>query len=444
MWEIKLINHDSWAVYDGGHIEDECVELVPYQWTYNAGGLILGAAAMYNHTKSDVWKDRLDNLLQGAMVFFKPAKSAPKGSAGDIMSEVACEPVKLCNLDQTSFKAYLSRWLAVTTQWAPHTADIIMPLLKTSAVAATSKCTGGDNGRMCGLYWLDDKFSGNTTVGQQMAALEVTLSCIIDSREPPLTGETGGTSKGDPSGGSEDIGRTEPQQDWKTITAGDRAGAAILTALALGLLLAGIAWMFTDETSDKGVVDQFNGFTAATVATFGAVAAGGGIAALLDHQREKKPVNEKSGAMLPVGSDTSVGGNGNKTGASAASPVFVGTVHNETTTTHQRRASNMPIGWPHNRSMRGSAMFDSDGINVVSGRGSRDWTNTGLGDSSASLPASGSSATKHGMVAEDVAPVAGDNHHSTNSGAPVSHTHVHNGSTSRFVEEIDDEPSNHV
>lgn len=426
MWDIDLINHETWGVYDGGHVEDGCKKKVPYQWSYNAGGMILGAAAMYNYTESDVWKDRLDGLLKGISVFFKPAESDPKGSPGTIMSEVACEPVRLCNLDQTSFKAYLTRWLAVTTQWAPHTADLIIPLLKTSAVAATSKCTAGANGRMCSLFWLEDEFSGNITVGQQMAALEITLSCMIESRPAPLTGDNGGTSKGDPSAGSEDIGRTEPQRDWKKITSGDKAGAAILTALVLGMLIAGMIWMFTDETSDKDVIHQFRGFTAATVATFGAVAAGGGVAALLDHQREK-PINEKSGAVLQVGSNTSVGENGNKTGASAASPVFVGTTHN-TTSGHQRRASNMPIGWPHNRSMRASTLVDPDSIQPVSGRFSRDWTGSGPEASNASFPGSPST------------PVVADSPSTPKSSAPA-HTHTHNGSTSRFVEEIDDGPT---
>lgn len=33
------------------------------------------------------------------------------------MTEVACEPVDLCDVGQQSFKAYLSRWMAATTKW---------------------------------------------------------------------------------------------------------------------------------------------------------------------------------------------------------------------------------------------------------------------------------------------------------------------------------------
>lgn len=55
---------------------------------------------------------------------------------GTIMIEVACEATKLCNIDQQTFKAYLSRWMAATVKVAPWTHDTIMPLLRSSAEAA--------------------------------------------------------------------------------------------------------------------------------------------------------------------------------------------------------------------------------------------------------------------------------------------------------------------
>ncbi|KAH7176632.1 glycoside hydrolase family 76 protein, partial [Dactylonectria macrodidyma] len=254
MVKVEFINEEkNWAVYDGAHIETGCTNIVPYQFSYNVGGFILGAAAMYNHTESEVWKDRLDNLIEGVKVFFT-------GPDDNIMAEVACEPVKLCNIDQQSFKAYLTRWLAVTTQWAPHTADIIRPLLRTSAVAAAKQCVGGDNEEMCGMIWTQDKYDGSTGVGQQMAAIEITLSCMIGQRGAPLTADTGGTSKGDSGAGSEDIGRTEPNRNWRKITAGDKAGAAILTTLVIGLLVFGVGWLMVDEQSERSAADQFNGF----------------------------------------------------------------------------------------------------------------------------------------------------------------------------------------
>ncbi|CVL00045.1 uncharacterized protein FPRO_09444 [Fusarium proliferatum ET1] len=380
MEAVEFIDPKSWYVYDGAHIGNNCTKLVPYQFSYNAGGMILGAAAMYNFTESQVWKDRLDNLLVGAKVFFS-------GPEKNIMTEVACEPVKLCNLDQKSFKAYLSRWLAVTTQWAPHTRDTIMPLLRASAVAATDKCTGGDNNRMCSLYWTKDKFEGEVTIGQQMAALEVTLACMIQDRPAPLTKDTGGTSKANPGGGAEDVGRTTPDLDYKPLPAGDKAGAAIITILILAGLLAGMFWIFFDETSDTGPIDQFRSFGSSAAAAVAALAAGGGAAAAFRHKKDKKDINEKNAAVFATSSN---GSSQENTNSPVANDVPAGVTYQSQG--QHRRVSSMPLGWPQNPAMRGSTLYDSDGIYPASAsaRQSRgDWAVGGIGESSS---AAGSSA----------------------------------------------------
>lgn len=340
MVEIEFINTTSWAVYDGAHIETGCTNIVPYQFSYNVGGMILGAAAMYNLTESSVWKDRLDNLLNGVKVFFT-------GPNKDIMTEVACEPVNLCNLDQQSFKAYLSRWLAVTTQWAPYTYDTITPLLRASAVAAAKQCQGGDNGRMCGLVWNKDKYDGTTGVGQQMASMEITLSCMIKQRAAPLTAHTGGTSKGDPDAGSEDMGRTEPESNLRPITAGDKAGAAILTALVVGLFVASMIWIVTDETSEKNTVEQFRDFSSAATAAAMALTAGGGLATILHRRKESEFDNEKAVAVLHSSDDSSR--DSAEKEIAVPSAVLVSNIRNMDPTP-ARRVSSMPIGWSHNRS----------------------------------------------------------------------------------------------
>ena len=92
MRQIKFID-DSYYVYDGAHIDNGCTKIVPYQFSYNAGAFLLGAAAMYNHSTGaarERWRERVDGLLNATMVFFV-------GEQKNIMSEVACEPVNLCN-----------------------------------------------------------------------------------------------------------------------------------------------------------------------------------------------------------------------------------------------------------------------------------------------------------------------------------------------------------
>lgn len=253
MVEKTLIAKDTYYVYDGLYIEN-CGKRVPFQWTYNAGSFLLGAAAMYNYTtgaEQETWRERVEGLLNGTNVFFKE-----KG----VMREVACEPVNGCNIDQQSFKAYLSRWMAATTKWAPWAYDFVKPLMETSAVAAASQCTGGSNGRMCGLKWTDNgKWDGSTGVGQQMAAMEVVLANMIQDSGAPVTKDTGGTSKGDPTAGGDDVGRTDPREGPPPITAADRAGAAILTIVALLALIAGVVFVMLDETSGLSPRERFGG-----------------------------------------------------------------------------------------------------------------------------------------------------------------------------------------
>jgi mannan endo-1,6-alpha-mannosidase len=266
MESVNLIEKDTYYVPDGTHITN-CSDITPYQWTYNAGSFLIGAAAMYNYSAPgaarDKWRERTDGLLNGTHVFFT-------GNKSDIMTEVACEPVNLCNTDQQSFKAYLSRWMAATTKWAPWSYERIKPLLASSAVAAAAQCKGGENGRMCGLRWTDDgKWDGTTGVGQQMAAMEVVLANMIQEVSTPVTNATGGTSAGDPSAGGSDIGRDSPYSvldSWKPITAGDKAGAGILTAVIIVLLFAGLGWLLLDETSEKPAHHQVARFATAAAA----------------------------------------------------------------------------------------------------------------------------------------------------------------------------------
>ncbi|KAK4177041.1 glycosyl hydrolase family 76-domain-containing protein [Triangularia setosa] len=250
MVATNLIHSEYYYVYDGTHTNN-CSEITPYQWTYNAGAFLLGAAALYNYTTGpvqSVWRDRVDGLLNGTLVFFR-------GPNKDIMTEVACEPVDLCDLDQQSFKAYLSRWMAATTKWAPWTYSRIKPLLQSSAKAAAGTCKGGANGRMCGLKWdQGEKWDGSTGVGQQMAAMEVVLGNMIQEADSPVTDSRGGTSRGDPGAGGKDMGRVDPlhlADAWPPVSRSGKAGAWVLMLLTVVGLVGGCVFVLVDEGKSK-------------------------------------------------------------------------------------------------------------------------------------------------------------------------------------------------
>jgi mannan endo-1,6-alpha-mannosidase len=157
------------------------------------------------------------------------------------MYEIACEPNGKCDVDQRSFKAYLSRWMAATTKVAPWTSDIIMPRLKASAQAAAKQCSGGTDGVTCGLKWTTNGvWDGSFGVGEQMSAMEVTQSLLIEQVAGPVTNSTGGTSKGNPAAGSQ---TSSSVINLDKITTGDRVGAGFLTLMVIVSILAGAWWL---------------------------------------------------------------------------------------------------------------------------------------------------------------------------------------------------------
>ncbi|KAL5337210.1 glycosyl hydrolase family 76-domain-containing protein [Aspergillus crustosus] len=217
---------EEYLFYDGANEAENCTVLDHVQWTYNAGVYLLGAAAMYNYTNGDpVWKKRTEGILASAHIFFADEPQ-------DVLFERACEPVNTCETDQRSFKGYLARWMAATTQMAPFTYDMVLPKLRASASAAARSCTGGPGKTTCGLKWMEEKYDGSAKdVGLQMAALEVIQSTLIEKADPPVSQEHGGISQGDPAGGAKVPPPPPANIVRREITTTDRAGAAILTLL---------------------------------------------------------------------------------------------------------------------------------------------------------------------------------------------------------------------
>jgi mannan endo-1,6-alpha-mannosidase len=187
-----------------------------------------------------MWRNRTEGFLKAALVFFTGFNNTETNRT--TMFEAACErspqdDTQGCNTDQRSFKAYFSRWLAATTQLAPWTADTIIPLLRSSALAAAQSCSGGTDGVTCGTRWWVPGWDGRYGVGEQMCALEVIQSNLVAQAKGPMSGSTGGTSKGNPSAGSGHGG--PPPLDH--LSSKDRQGAIALTVILIFTML-GMAW----------------------------------------------------------------------------------------------------------------------------------------------------------------------------------------------------------
>ncbi|KAF2721435.1 glycoside hydrolase family 76 protein [Polychaeton citri CBS 116435] len=253
-WFSNSVLYDpvNFKIYDGTSMDENCTIANEQSWSYNYGLWLGGLAYLYNHTQDDKYLTPLKGILNTTLTTFFPEQMGPQ-----IMVEIACEPSGNCDTNGYTFKAFTSRWLGVTTQLVPELADQIWPYLSTSAKGAAGQCSGAQagapgapGGNTCGYEWNSTTWDGATGIGQQMSALSIVQTSILKDAnlKPPLTLDTGGTSKDDPNAGSggEDStpdGGSPNDVKNRKISTGDKAGAGILTAVCLVFTLGGAGWM---------------------------------------------------------------------------------------------------------------------------------------------------------------------------------------------------------
>lgn len=234
--DVSFLNHtlgaDSLSIYDGADMSENCSDVKRLEWTYNYGLYMSGAAFLYNYTEDRKWLARVEHIWNRAKVFFHDGK---------IMYEAACQPSDGCNNDQRSFKGIFSRLLGLTMKMAPTMHDQIREKLVSSAYGAAQSCSGGTDGYTCGLNWFYDGWDGKYGMGEQICALDLFNTLLIDEQHAPLTHNTGGTSKGDGSAGTKNKGPEGVSA--LDIETKDIAGASIITAVVLIVMLASTWWL---------------------------------------------------------------------------------------------------------------------------------------------------------------------------------------------------------
>ncbi len=98
---------------------------------------------------------------------------------------------------------------------------------------------------MCGRQWNSTTWDGNQGVGEEMSALSIIQSNLIQKVPGPVSMNQGGTSKSDPGAGQQGGGTQQalPALDTRTVTAGEQAGAGILTAGVVSGLVGTLVWI---------------------------------------------------------------------------------------------------------------------------------------------------------------------------------------------------------
>lgn len=166
---------DQYVVYDGADETLNCTSFDHTQWSYNVAVYLHGAAVLSNVTGGiNSWTNHTIRLVNAVSTFLSPFPNAT-----DVMYEQKCELTWDCNVDQYSFKAYLSRWLAQTSRLVPLTQERIHEILRASAIAAAQACTGGGDNTACGARWYLDGWDGTSGVGQALSAMEVIYAILV-------------------------------------------------------------------------------------------------------------------------------------------------------------------------------------------------------------------------------------------------------------------------
>ncbi|CAI7678787.1 unnamed protein product [Penicillium pancosmium] len=186
-WSAKtpLLNEKTWNIADTTSCNKNCSDHGDWQWSFNYGLYMSGAAFMYNQTDGkSKWKNGLTGLLNTSQDFF------PEKYGGKILSEITCEPLEICDTSQILFKGLFAQDLAVIAQVAPYTESDILPLLQGSATAAAKSCTGGKNDDLCGIKWYTSKYDGSEGLEQQISATALFVANLINFDQKALVTES--------------------------------------------------------------------------------------------------------------------------------------------------------------------------------------------------------------------------------------------------------------
>lgn len=197
-WQVKMIEHDTWIVVDGaaGKGKDgnaNCQEVTKHGFTYTSGIYMYGAAVMANVTNNATWLDRADKILNSTIVRYTKTAEG-QGQSGQVLSESACEDDgkgnNICNVDMTFHKGIASRCIWQAGLLVPSLKPQIDALMRSSAIAAASTCTGGVNGTACSQRWYlgvnqaaPEQLQG-MYLGLSMTALEAVQGLLTHEHRP--------------------------------------------------------------------------------------------------------------------------------------------------------------------------------------------------------------------------------------------------------------------
>ncbi|GKZ23217.1 hypothetical protein AbraIFM66951_001281 [Aspergillus brasiliensis] len=242
-WSVNhLVNEKTWDVADSTNTELDCTSIGNNQWSYNYAVFLSGAAYMYNYTNGETtkWKNGLDGLLNVTFAKFFPSKYG-----GEIMSEILCEPMEVCDDNEIAYKGLLAGSLTLTSMVAPYTSSVILPRLQGSAVGAAKQCSGGSDNTTCGQRWYQSSWDGTEGIEEAMSATSIfTANLVAYNRQSPATEATATNETSGSTGTDTGNGTTTARTAAGSSSAVSTNGASALAYGPLGVAVAIVAGAF--------------------------------------------------------------------------------------------------------------------------------------------------------------------------------------------------------
>ena len=190
MFVYQKDDQDFYTVNDGAEIENgSCAVVNGAVWSYNFATMIMGTAYLYNTTNGDSkWGNELDKFIGGVEHYMLNT------TGNNVLFEYQCDQWNRCNNDQRAFRAIVARVLGNVVQLAPNTgyASRAMKIINDSAEGAAQACSGGTDGKTCGINWGVNGWDGMYGLGEQIAALEIIQNTLIEQVPAPCTEDTCG------------------------------------------------------------------------------------------------------------------------------------------------------------------------------------------------------------------------------------------------------------
>lgn len=188
MFVHQIDGNDFYNVNDGAQIENgNCPVVNGALWSYNYAAMLMGTTYIYNTTNGDQYWDNELNLFLGGVENYMLNKTG-----NNVLYEYQCNLWGKCNNDQRAFRAIVARVLGEVVQLAPAYADRALKIINDSALGAAASCSGGADGKTCGINWGINEWDGWYGLGEQISALEVIQNNLINGIPPPCTENTCG------------------------------------------------------------------------------------------------------------------------------------------------------------------------------------------------------------------------------------------------------------